>query len=108
MDVSVTEQQERVSDYGSDFTPDEEEILKDLLEQAPVELDNPYTDPDLQLKEIEDDKTPRGVRVRTLGHEPRAMQTPTKEKKRVTIQIDGDGGISANGSLRANLSDNTN
>lgn len=92
MGVSVAEQQESFSDYGSDFTPDEEEILTGLLQRAPLEPDNPITDPDLQLKDIEDEATPKGARVRTLGLEHHALPSPTREKKRATIQVDGNGG----------------
>lgn len=103
MAAPIPEQQDGFSDYGSDFTTDEEEILKGLLQQAPLESDNPITDPDLQLKELEDEKTPRGARVRTLGYEPHPVPTPTTEKKRVIIQIDGDGDIPTNGTLRDDI-----
>ena len=100
MEVAITDQQAEFSDYGSDFTPDEEEILTGLLQQAPQEPDNPITDPDLQLKDIEDEVTPRGARVRALEYELRALPTPTKPKKSVTFQAVGDCDNAANSVYR--------
>jgi len=105
MAADVAEQQDGFSDYGSDF---EEEILKSLLQQAPLEPDNPITDADLQLKDIEDDRTPRGARVRTLRGEPHPVPISTKEKKSVTIQINGDSHIPTQGTLRDRVPDGTN
>lgn len=48
------------SDYGSDFTPDEEEILNGLLQRLPVGSPSPLG---LLLKDIEDDETPLGAKV---------------------------------------------
>ncbi|KAL6715168.1 hypothetical protein ACLMJK_007432 [Lecanora helva] len=95
MEVVVNDQQEEFSDYGSDFTPDEEEILKDLLQGPYQEPDNPIEDPDLQLKDADDEIIPRGARVRTMGLELRALQNATKAKS-VRIQVDGDGDHAAN------------
>lgn len=47
------------SDYGSDFTPDEEEILNGLLQRLPVGSPPPV---DLLLKDIENDETPLGAK----------------------------------------------
>ena len=90
MEVITIDQPGEYSDYGSDFTPDEEEILTGLLRQTPQEPDNPITDPDLQLKDIEDEITPRGARVRALGYELRTLPSPTRAKKSVTFQADVD------------------
>ncbi len=110
MAADVGEQQDGFSDYGSDFTPDEEEILRSLLQRAPPEQDNPITDPDLLLKDIEDERTPRGARVRMLGYEPHSMPNLTLVEKRVTIQNDGDGDgdILTQGTLRERVSGSTN
>ncbi|KAL8933727.1 MAG: hypothetical protein Q9216_006234 [Gyalolechia sp. 2 TL-2023] len=48
------------SDYGSDFTPDEEDILSSLLGQAPATL---REDSGLILTNIEDDESPRRARI---------------------------------------------
>lgn len=48
-----------VSDYGSDFTVEEEEILSDLLQQAPA---SPMTGVGLVLKDIDDNEGLRGAR----------------------------------------------
>lgn len=87
MDPSVADQQD---EYGSDFSPDEEEIINGLL-QAPREPNNPITDSDLLLNDVEDEKTPRGTIVRRLGCEQRLLLSPATEKRRVTIQVDGNG-----------------
>ncbi|KAL8748755.1 MAG: hypothetical protein Q9184_007104, partial [Pyrenodesmia sp. 2 TL-2023] len=52
--------QDVVSDYGSDFTVEEEEILSDLLQQTPAW---PITGVGLVLKDIEDNEGPRGARI---------------------------------------------
>lgn len=108
MAADVAELQDEFSDYGSDFTPDEEEILKGLLQQAPLESDNPIADPDLLLKDIEDERTPRGARVRVLGYEPHSVPTITMEE-RATIQDDGDEDrdIATQGTLRNHGSSST-
>ena len=59
MEGSILEQQDGISDYGSDFTPDEEEILNILLQQVPAKS---IADSDLLLKDIEDNESPRGAR----------------------------------------------
>jgi len=112
MEVPFPDQHDRLSDYGSDFTPDEEEILNGLLQQVPDQGDNPNTDPDQQLKDIEDNEGPRGARIpRRLGYQQLSTQHPspqTPEKRRVTIQFDGNSSPSTNGMLRAILAACTN
>lgn len=110
MAADVAERQDGFSDYGSDFTPDEEEILSRFLQQAPLEPDNPITDPDLLLKDIEDERTPRGARTRMLGYETYSVPNLTMAKKSITIQDDGDddGGIPTQGTLRNRFSGSTN
>ena len=104
MELSVTDQDDGLSDYGSDFTADEEEILKGLLEQVPSHESNlPEASSSLQLRDIEDDENPRGAKVlRRLGYEERSYDLPEvqlleREKRMVTIQIEGDSSLSANG-----------
>ncbi|KAL9011536.1 MAG: hypothetical protein Q9173_003626 [Seirophora scorigena] len=49
------------SDYGSDFSPEEDIILSHLLhQQAPSP---PPQDPGLILRHVEDDESPRGARI---------------------------------------------
>lgn len=104
MEVAFTDQNDGLSDYGSDFTADEEEILRGLLEQAPFhEANLPEASSNLQLRDIEDDESPRGAKVlRRLGYERQnhdmpAVQLPEREKSMVTIQIEGDSSLSPNG-----------
>ena len=104
MELSVTDQDDGLSDYGSDFTADEEEILKGLLEQVPSHESNlPEASSSLQLRDIEDDENPRGAKVlRRLGYEERSYDLPEvqlleREKRMVTIQLEGDSSLSANG-----------
>lgn len=101
MDMSVTDQQDGLSDYGSDFTPEEEEILNALLHQAPeqVQDDGPNGDPDLLLKGIENQEVPRGAKV------PRRQGQQSKEYPSLplseTIHIDDDNNRSANSTFCA-------
>lgn len=60
MDISVVDDQDVVSDYGSDFTPDEEDILNGLLHQSPT---GPDPDVNLLLADIEDDERLQTARV---------------------------------------------
>lgn len=46
------------SDYGSDFNPEEEEALIELLSQVPLQVD---AAPTFRLDDIEDHKSPRGA-----------------------------------------------
>lgn len=97
--MDAFDHQEVTSDYGSDFTPDEEEILNRLLLRGP-EPDNPNTDPDLLFKDIEDNEGPRGaILPRRLGreqwssqgHPMQNSQAPPQHKfAKVPIQFDND------------------
>ncbi|KAK4695785.1 exonuclease V, partial [Lecanoromycetidae sp. Uapishka_2] len=93
----VTDQHDSLSEYGSDFTPDEEELLSGLLQQVPDQGDNPNTDPNRQLGDIEDDEGPRGARIpRRLAREDHDRQiafAQTPEKKRATNEIDDGDAI---------------
>ena len=106
MDMPVTDQQDGLSDYGSDFTPDEEEILNALLQQAPeqVQDDGPNGDPDLLLKGIENEKGPRGAKVpRRQGQQSEEHPSLPLSETRVTIHINGDNNRSANSTFLCQL-----
>ena len=94
MEVEGTDAADGYSDYGSDFTPDEERIVAGLL-QPGFEADNPNQDPDLQLKDIEDYEGPRGLRIFRQSGSQRSSQGPSVQvsavsKKMVRIEVDGD------------------
>ena len=79
------------SDYGSDFTPDEEEILNALLHPAPEQEDNPNSDSNLVLKDIEDEQGHRGARVPySQGQQFQAYSSLPVSKTRDTVQLDSD------------------
>lgn len=43
------------SEYGSDFTPDEEDLLNNLLQVQPIlETDNPIVKSELQCRDVEE------------------------------------------------------
>ena len=100
MDIPVTDQHDGFSDYGSDFTPDEEEILNALLH---IPEDNgPNRDPDLLLKDIEGEEGPRGARVpRREGQQRPEYPSLLLSKRRTTTQLHGDNHHSANSTLSA-------
>lgn len=105
MDVIVTDQQDVFSDYGSDFTPDEEEILNALLHHTSEQDDSPNTDPNLLLKDIEDEERPRGARVpHRQGQQSQEYLPLPLSKTRVTIRLEGDNNYSANSRFRSNCS----
>ena len=94
MDMPITGQQDGVSNYGSDFSPEEEEILNGLLHQSPEQDDGPNKDPDLLLQDIEHDQSPRGARVPLRQCAKNTLSLSSQ--KSVAIQFDGDNGPSAN------------
>ena len=102
MDTRAKEEDDRSSDYGSDFTVDEEGILNNLLSQLP---DKPS--PDLVVKDIEDDETPGGIRLlRALGrqrHErpgtPQLQLPVNTADSRIPVEIESDGDSTTNGKL---------
>lgn len=79
------------SEYGSDFTPDEEEILQSLLLQAPAA--RLTDDHGLVLKDIEDNESPRGARVPRINtsHEQRlsggSQIIDPKQASRYTVEM---------------------
>ena len=87
------------SDYGSDFTPEEEGILNELLSKLPPE---PSVDSTFFLTDIEDDEGPRGPRVpRVLGRERRSRPEDnplqgleTSPGIAVEVEVDGGSGSS--------------
>ncbi|KAL8673129.1 MAG: hypothetical protein Q9168_002426 [Polycauliona sp. 1 TL-2023] len=89
---------ETTSDYGSDFTPDEEEILRSLVQQAPAAALT--EDRGLVLKDIEDHEGPRGARVPIY---PRHQQQQfggsqiinQKQTPQVALQVADDSKLSA-------------
>lgn len=93
MDRPATDQQDGFSDYGSDFTPDEEEILNALLHQGPeqVQDDNPNTDPDLLLKGIGHEEGPRVAKVpRRQGQQSQEYTSLPLSETSIAIRLDGD------------------
>ncbi len=109
MDMPITDQQDGVSEYGSDFTPDEEEILNALLSQSPQQDDGPNRDPDLLLKDIKDEEGPRGAKVsRRQGQQSQGSPPLQLSKTRVTIQLDGHNDLSENSTFCASWSSQTN
>ena len=51
------------SDYGSEFSPEEESILGDLLYKTVPDTDNPNEDLSLQLGNFEEDDRPHEIRI---------------------------------------------
>ena len=77
------------SDYGSDFTPDEEKILNALLYPLPEQDDNPNSDSNLVLKDIEDEQGHRGARVPySNSQQSQAYPLLPVPKIRDTVQLD--------------------
>ena len=107
MDGAIFEQQDGISDYGSDFTPDEEEILNGLLQRVPAES---VSESDLLLKDIEENEGPRGARVpRTKWHERRdsSLRSHAVEKG-LSVEVEWDNSIITNGRLTVIFYGNTN
>ena len=92
---------EVASEYGSDFTPDEEEILHSLLQQAPSATLT--EDLSLVLKDIEDNESPRGARVPRIDerHHHQLSDsnqiTTRRQTPHVTVKAADDSNAWSNG-----------
>ncbi|KAI9809464.1 MAG: hypothetical protein M1827_006844 [Pycnora praestabilis] len=81
------------SDYGSDFTADEEEALHALLSNIPASYsaEEPFA-----LRAYEDDESPRTARMpRTLGREqrdPKELQLAEPQEVQSSVEIESDVG----------------
>ena len=97
------------SDYGSDFTSDEEEILNALLHPVPEHDDNPNSDSNLVLKDIEDEQGHRGARV-PYSHGPQSQTYPLLPvaKTRDTVQLDSGESYPASSTFCADYYNQTN
>ena len=97
MDTPVIGLQDDLSNYGSDFSSGDEEILKAILRQTSGKDDGPNRDPDLLLKDIEDQEGPRGARVfRRQDQSSQEISLPLVSKSRFKMQLDGDKNLPAN------------
>lgn len=98
MDCSPVHQQQSIgadagSDYGSDFTAEEEELVNQLLAKVPSEDDAPSTP---VVDEFEDVEEPGPAKMpRILGRDQRSRSgIPVAQFKgnRASVQIDGNIG----------------
>lgn len=103
-------EQDAISDYGSDFTPDEEEILYSLLQQPKPDL--AAQKEVLVLGGIEDHEGPSGARIRRLLYQRRQSasinpSTPRKQTSHIAVEV-ADNSISpANGALCPSMNPDT-
>ncbi len=83
------------SDYGSDFTAEEEDLVSELLAKLPSQQASPSN---LAVTNIEDDEAPGTAKLpRILGRERWSRSgTPLSKEAGPSIKMDGDGGT-ANG-----------
>ena len=97
MEMPVIGQEDGFSDYGSDFSPDQEEILNRLLHQSPEQDDCPISEPGLLLQDIEHEQGPRGARVPRRQDQQKSGPTlPLLYEKTFAIQLNGNNNPSAN------------
>lgn len=97
MEMPIAGQQDGYSDYGSEFSPDEEEILDALLHQTVNQDDGPNRDPDLLLRDIEIEEGPRGARVPRRQHQQSQECLPIP----LSIRLDDDNRRSTNSRCHA-------
>ena len=108
MEVPVIGQEDGFSDYGSDFSPDQEEILNRLLHQSAEQDDCPISDPGLLLQDIEHEQGPRGARVPHRQNQQKSGPTlPILYENTFAIQLNGDNSSSANSMCRSSWSSQT-
>lgn len=85
------------SDYGSDFTAEEEDLVNELLAKLPTQQDSSSN---LAVTNIDDDEEPGAAKVpRVLGRERWSrIGTPHSTVKEAGLSIEGAGnGDGANG-----------
>ena len=105
MEMPVIGQEDGFSDYGSDFSPDQEEILNRLLHQSPEQDDCPISDPGLLLQDIEHEQGPRGARVpRRQDQQTSGPSLALSYENPFAIQLNGDNNLSANSTCRSSWS----
>ena len=110
MEMPVIGQEDGFSDYGSDFSPDQEEILNRLLYQRSEQEQNdcPISDPGLLLQDIEHEQGPRGARVpRRHNQQNSGPSLPLLYENTFAIQLNGDNDPSANSTCRSRWSSQT-
>ena len=110
MDFTATENHDELSDYGSDFTPDEEEILSGLLSPAPDHDLDKDADSNQLSSGTEQYERSRSVRF-TLGsgceQQIERSFTHSPERRRINIQYDGEATTDQNCMLRVGPARNT-
>ena len=106
MEHSSSGQPDEASEYGSDFTPDEEEILKGFL-QEPSRLgiaDNPIRDLELQLEDVEDNEGPYGVKlphwIQHAVHPSERRHDTKMASQQPSAQLNNLTDVSTNGKCR--------
>ena len=97
MEDSASGQADEASEYGSDFTPGEEEILNGLLQlqSVPEIADNPITDPELQYQDAEEDEGPQVVR----SSSSRQIFESQVANQQLSVQLDNHTKASTNGRI---------
>ena len=90
------------SDYGSDFSPEEESILGDLLDRAYPDPDNPNEDLAVQLSRWQEDNHAHEIKIPLYpfikGDHPSASPEPGKLAiEGSTLQSKAEAGASSGG-----------
>lgn len=82
MDDSIAGPQDGNSDYGSDFTPEQDEILNRLLQPLPPKL---VPDLELLLADLSNDENPHAART------PYHVRYESQERSRDLVERRKDG-----------------
>ena len=94
MNASNAIPQDGNSDYGSDFTPEEEEILNTLLQLSPPD---PVSDLDILLAGIDDDENLYAATQSDHGIQEKSRlfhQRRKEGKRQISISIDANSSTS--------------
>ena len=86
--IEVTLERRDSSDYGSDFTLEEESLLSELLHGRP-ELDNPIHESDAQLRDLNEDEVPSKIKVprRFLGSDDPPPSSFPEASDRIPFEV---------------------
>ena len=93
MNVSTAVPQDGNSDYGSDFTSGEEEILNTLLQ---LSSPDPVSYPDLLRAGIDDDENLHAAKYSYHGNQERSRldQRRKEAKRQISVRIDANSSTS--------------
>lgn len=94
MDALFDTQADEISNYGSDFTPDEEEILNELLSAVPITYN---AVPTLIIEKIDGYGRPQGTHEKAKRTDSPPSCTPKSVQIWTPVEVGGNKVLEATG-----------